>query len=128
MLSLPGSRRWVLGRFGMALQRSARAEAALPPRMCRLAAPGLLASLHPPPLCAPTTPTRPQVLCECLLYACCIRQRLTTGDIADITGGSACHSTWLSCAEAMECCPARPSYLPLMCPPCACPIQTCCTG
>ncbi len=29
---------------------------------------------------------RVQVLCECLAYACCIRQRLTTADIADITG------------------------------------------
>ncbi|KAI7838926.1 hypothetical protein COHA_007288, partial [Chlorella ohadii] len=30
--------------------------------------------------------TREQtVLCECLAYACCIRQRLTTADIADIT-------------------------------------------
>ena len=27
------------------------------------------------------------MLCECLAYACCIRQRLTTADIADLTGG-----------------------------------------
>lgn len=31
-------------------------------------------------------PSAPQVLCECLVYACCIRQRLPAGNVADLAG------------------------------------------
>ena len=32
----------------------------------------------------PAAAYTPQVLCECLVYACCIRQRLPAGDVADL--------------------------------------------
>lgn len=38
-------------------------------------APRLPITCHPPML---------QVLCECLVYACCIQQRMTPSDVADL--------------------------------------------
>lgn len=45
--------------------------------------------MHPPRSPYPTPPTNPsllQLLCECLLYACVIKQRQRTADIIDILG------------------------------------------
>ena len=45
---------------------------------------------HPPdshltaPCCLCSLPSPWQVLCECLVYACCIRQRLPAADVADL--------------------------------------------
>ena len=45
---------------------------------------------HPPdsdlkfPRCPCSLPSPWQVLCECLVYACCIRQRLPAADVADL--------------------------------------------